>query len=242
MRDPYAVLGITRAASADQVRAAYRRLAAALHPDRNPGNAAAARRFKEVSEAYTKINSSPSGGAAAAAAAARPSVQVEEVSPVSAIGDVVGGFVDLLFGTTHATSKTRGPAVCKANVRIDRRAAALGTRREIEVPWDAPCASCAGGGAEPGESCLACNGSGRTGGNLGLVRIVATCRTCLGSGKSTRPCRDCGGAGASPRKERFDIDIPAGVRDGTRLLYRGAGLKDAFGRPLEILVDVAVEV
>jgi len=228
MADPYVVLGVVPGAPADQVRAAYRRLAAELHPDRNPGNPSAARRFREVSEAYTRINSgSP----------ARPTSRVEEVSPIFAVGDILGGFVDMLFGAAPSSSRT---SVCRAQLELDRRSASLGARRDVKVSWDAPCASCAGVGGEPGGPCGACGGSGRTGASLGLVRIVATCRTCMGSGRGTRPCRECGGVGAVPRRESIEVEIPAGVRDGARLVYRSAGLADAFGRPVEVWIDLTV--
>jgi len=229
MSDPYAVLGVARGSPANQVRAAYRRLAAELHPDRNPGNPSAERRFREVSEAYTKINSGSSP--------AKPSAQVEEVSPIIAMGDVVGGFFDMLFGTGQSPSRT---SVCRTQIEIDRRAAAVGTRREVQVSWDASCASCAGVGGEPAGPCALCGGSGRTGANLGLVRVVATCRTCKGSGHGTRPCRECGGAGAAPRRESVEVEIPAGVHNGARLVYRSMGHADALGRPVELWIDITV--
>jgi molecular chaperone DnaJ len=229
MADPYAILGIVHGAPADQVRAAYRRLAAEFHPDRNAGNPSAARRFREVSEAYTRITSGSSS--------ARTPVQVEEISPIFAMGDIVGGFVDILFGTGQSPNRT---SVCRARLELDRRSALLGAKREIQVSWDAPCVSCAGVGGEPAGPCGTCGGSGRTGASLGLVRVVATCRTCMGSGRGTRPCRECVGVGAAPRRESIEVEIPPGVRDGARLVYRSVGLADVLGRPVELWIDLTV--
>ena len=252
-KDYYATLGVAKDADAGTIKKAYRKLARDLHPDKNPGNAEAESRFKEVSEAYDVL-SDPKKRAEYDEARSlfggggfRPGGQygrsrgfdMSDLFGGGGGGGMGGDFTDLftnLFGGSGGTggapgTGTRGRgargADVSADVTLDFAAAVAGTTVPVRLSGTATCRTCLGSGAKPGTPvnvCPVCNGSGVTANNQGGFSFSQPCRHCRGSGHVVEdPCRDCGGTGTSVQTRTISVRIPAGVRDGAKLRIAGKG-------------------
>ncbi len=243
-RDYYEVLGVARAASADEVKKAYRKMAMQYHPDRNQGDKAAEAKFKEVSEAYEILSDAgkrrqydqyghegmkstfgPDGFNFS-----RDFTHVSDLQDLfgSLFGEGGGVFEDFMGGGRR-TSRT-GPqqgADLRFDLEIGFEEAMFGAQQEITLPVTEQCASCNGMGSEPGsteETCRHCGGRGAVISSSGFFQVRQTCPVCSGSGKMiTKPCRDCKGAGRVKNKKRLTLRIPAGVETGSRLRLAGRG-------------------
>jgi molecular chaperone DnaJ len=224
-RDYYEVLGVDRTASPEDIKQAYRKLAMRYHPDRNPGDATAEAKFKEVSEAYHVLGD-PERRAHFDRFGRMPAgvgpdfVDMSEMFE-SVLGDILSGFPG--FGRAR-----RGAGRdLKIEVEISLSEAAHGVERTVEFTRQVLCDRCAGRGAEPGTSvdpCPACGGRGEVRYQQGIFGITRPCGRCEGRGTLPRtPCQKCNGHGVVRKQERLAVTIPAGVEDGATRTVRSYG-------------------
>ena len=233
-RDYYEVLGVGRGASAEEIKKAYRKLAREYHPDRNPDDAKAEERFKEVQGAYDTLSDpakrkeydaggrmfggSGMGGAAPAG--------------FSDIGDIFS----TLFrrGGQGAAQAARGRDL-ETEVSLGFKEAMDGTEVTVTVPKQSTCKTCSGTGAKPGTmpvTCPRCNGRGIDSESQGFFSISQPCPSCGGAGQIIEePCPTCAGSGLTMQRKRYRVRIPAGVHDGTRIRVAGKGEDGARGGP-----------
>ena len=254
--DFYTLLGVDRQASGDDIKKAYRKLAMKHHPDRNPGDAAAEKKFKDISEAYEAL-----GDDQKRAAYDRFGHAAFEQGAGGAHahagfgGGFASGFADIfdeMFGE-FAQGRGRGPgrgsgqgADLRYNMEITLTDAFLGKKTNIRVPTSVQCGSCRGTGAAGAAApvtCVTCHGHGRVRSQSGFFTVERTCPNCQGSGKVIRePCRSCGGQGRVQKEKTLSVSIPAGVEDGTRIRLGGEGEAGLRGSPpgdLYIFLTVA---
>ncbi len=245
----YDTLGISRDASMEEIKRAYRRLARVHHPDANLGDPAAEERFKQVTSAY-EVLSDP-------ARRERYDTYGDDKAPPG-FGDFgdLGGISDLFstfFGGMGGTAQRRPPthgSDVLAEVTMTLEDAATGVERQVEVTAFGECSDCTGSGAAPGTHparCDSCGGSGelrevrRT--LLGNVMTAAPCARCGGSGRVIMdPCRTCGGAGRVKLTDTLTVSIPAGVDDGAHLRVTGrgeAGVRGGRSGDLYVAVRIA---
>lgn len=224
-RDYYEILGVDRAATPEEIKRAYRRLAHKYHPDKNPGDRTSEDRFKEASEAY-EVLGNPEKRATYDRFGA-----VGEGAGFGGFGEAGYGsvFEDLFegfFGGASRRTTSRG-ADLRYNLEIGLEEAVLGMEREITIPRLEQCASCKGSGAKPGTApatCRSCRGSGQVRYSQGFLTISQTCSACRGEGRVIEhACRDCRGTGRSRADRSLTVKIPAGVETGTRLKLTGEG-------------------
>src|SRR5216684_3502294 len=220
-RDYYEVLGLTRSASQDEVKRAYRKLAVKVHPDKNPDDPHAEEKFKELRAAYDRFGHSafePGGGFRGGFH--DPFDIFREV--FGGGGGIGGGIFETFFGgiAGQAEDRQRG-ADLRYDMQITLEEAAFGTEKEIEVRKLDACDTCGGTGAEPGSrsiSCPACGGRGQVISSRGFFQVSQTCPRCRGVGHIVeKPCRACDGEGRLEKPTRIKLKIPAGIADGSRL-------------------------
>ena len=242
-RDYYEVLGVDRAASDQEIKSAYRKLAMQYHPDRNPGNPEAEERFKECSEAYAVL--SDTGKRAqydqfGHAGVNGGSVQFDPSIFNDILGDLFGGdffgFGDL-FGSGSSRRRTRAQrgVDLREDLTLEFEEAAFGVKKEITYRRHEICDVCNGSGAAAGKSpttCSQCGGRGQVRYQQGFFTVSRTCPACGGVGSViTDPCKTCKGHGRVLRQRTKEIEIPAGVEDGMRVRLGEAGEVGAFGGP-----------
>ncbi|TWT47806.1 molecular chaperone DnaJ [Botrimarina hoheduenensis] len=237
-RDYYEVLGVSRDASGDTIATAYRKLAIKYHPDKNPGNDEAIASFKEAAQAFEVLNDSEKrsrydrfGHAGVNGAASGGGFSdVEDI--FSAFGDVFG---DLFGGGGGGRRGRRRGRDVRCDVSLTLHEAATGVTKTVEFQRHERCATCDGGGAAPGsskETCGYCGGAGRVIQSAGIVRMQTTCPACQGAGQTiSKPCNDCRGTGQRLRAVETEVNIPAGVDDGTRVRITGQGEPSPNGGP-----------
>lgn len=243
--DPYEVLGVSRGASEAEIKAAFRRLAAQHHPDRNPNDADAQTRFKRINQAY-QILSDPDKRAA------YDRYGEAAFSPGGAGGPDIADFGGLedLFGDLLGAFGFRGGdrGTLRKTIEISLEEAAHGARRELTYERLDLCSRCDGRGAEPStrvETCGACGGRGRVRFQQALfpIAVERPCSRCRGTGRiPTVPCSLCGGSGLSKAQRRLEIEIPPGIESGSVRIIEGGGNRQRPDRPagdLEIVVHVA---
>ncbi|WP_421707938.1 molecular chaperone DnaJ [Algihabitans sp.] len=253
-RDYYEVLGVDRKASAEELKKAYRKLAMKYHPDRNPGDSSAEQRFKEAAEAYTALKDEQSRAAydRFGHAAFEGGMGGGGGAGGARGGFDFGGFADIfdeMFGEFAGAARRSGPAHgadLRYNLEIDLEEAFSGKQTTIRVPTSVTCDVCDGTGAEPGTSpktCPTCGGRGRIRAQQGFFTIERTCPTCQGRGQIIEdPCRACGGIGTVQKEKTLQVNIPAGVEEGTRIRLAGEGEAGGRGGPagdLYIFLSVA---
>ncbi|HVY16782.1 MAG TPA: molecular chaperone DnaJ [Rhodopila sp.] len=233
-QDYYATLGVTRDASADDLKRAYRKLAMQYHPDRNPGDKQAETKFKDVNEAYDVLKDDQKrsaydrfGHAAFEGGGGGPGAGMGGFD-FSAAGDL-GDIFDQMFGMgRRGGARPRTGADLRQAVEIDLVDAFNGTKVNLRVATRVKCESCDGSGsADKGQAaatCPTCQGAGKVRAQQGFFLIERTCPTCNGQGRVIRnPCRICHGAGTVQRDRSLSVSIPAGVEDGTRIRLSGEG-------------------
>lgn len=258
-RDYYEVLGVDKNADDAALKKAYRALAKKYHPDMNPGDKEAEKKFKEASEAYAVLSDPEKrrqydqfghaafeGGAGGAGGFGGFDFNSAD------FGDIFGDIFGDLFGGRRSSGARSGPmkgANLRTSVRITFEEAVFGTEKEIELTVKEECKTCHGTGAKPGtspETCPKCGGKGQVvftqQSFFGTVRNVQTCPDCGGSGKIIKEkCQDCHGSGYVPMKKRFAVTIPAGIDNGQCKRLAGQGEPGVNGGPRgDVLVEVIV--
>lgn len=242
-RDYYEVLNVSRSASLDEIKKAYRRLAMQNHPDKNAGNKEAEERFKEISEAYEVLSDSDKRqrydqfGHAGVKSTFGPG-GFDFFRDFTHGADFQDIFGDLFGGSVFEDAFSRGTgrrgsarAARGADLRFDLEItfeeSVFGAEREITLPISQECSVCHGSGCEPGRSkevCRRCGGHGVVIAASGFFRIQQDCPACGGRGEVvTHPCRNCRGAGMVKNRQRLAIKIPPGVETGSRLRLGGKG-------------------
>ncbi len=238
-RDYYQVLGVSKNASPEEIKKAYRQAALKHHPDRNEGDPKAEESFKEAAEAY-EVLSDPHqrarydqfghAGVTHGAGGGRPFQDMDDI--FASFGDIfedvfgMGGFGG--FGPSRrGRSHVRRGRDLSVEMEIDFEEACFGVERTVEITRQETCEDCHGQGAAPGserKTCPRCHGSGQVGRNQGFFTITATCNECRGSGSVvTEPCRTCRGNGRLDRHKKMTVKVPPGVDDGNRLVLQGEG-------------------
>ncbi|MFM8979523.1 MAG: molecular chaperone DnaJ [Planctomycetia bacterium] len=240
-RDYYDVLGVAREASADDIKAAYRKLALKNHPDKNPGDKGAEERFKEAAEAYEVLSDADKR----AAYDRYGHAGVGGVAGFQDVRDIFGAFGDDLaseiFGSFFggAGGGRRGGPLRGRTLRVEIgltfEEMARGAAKPITHKRNEACGTCRGSGARDGAkpvACSTCRGQGRVSVNQGFFAIARPCPRCAGEGQVVEnPCTACGGAGLAPQKREIALQVPAGVPDGVILRVSGAGEHGPRGGP-----------
>lgn len=253
-RDYYEVLGVPHDASAEDIKRAYRKLAMANHPDRNPGDKEAEIRFKEAAEAYAVLSDDQKrarydryghAGVDGAAGGGGGFGSVEDI--FAHFGDMFsggGGIFEQFFGGGRG-GRRRGASL-RVDLRLTLEEVAEGARKKVEIQRPETCGTCKGSGAKPGTepvSCRTCGGVGQVAVNQGFLSIRQTCPSCRGAGSTIEhPCRTCHGRGVTPKRASIDIRIPAGIEEGHVERIPGQGEPGEHGGPPgDLVVVVHVE-
>ena len=256
-RDYYEVLGVSKGASADEIKKGYRQKAKELHPDRNSDNPDAEAQFKEANEAYEVLKDADKkaaydrfGHAAfeGGMGGGRPGAggQGDFASAFSDVfddlfGDMMGG----RRGGGGGNRAVRGSDL-RYNLRISLEEAFSGLQKTVQVPTAVGCDVCDGSGAQGGAeptTCPTCSGMGKVRAQQGFFTVERTCPTCSGMGQIIQnPCTNCGGAGRVEKDRSLSVNIPAGVETGTRIRLAGEGEAGLRGGPtgdLYIFIEVS---
>ena len=256
-RDYYEVLGVSKDADDATLKKAYRKVAKKYHPDVNPGDAEAEKKFKEASEAYAVLSDPDKrrqydqfghaafeGGAGGAGGFDFSGADFSDI-----FGDIFG---DLFGGGRRGGRASQGPRQgmnIRKSVRITFEEAVFGCEKELDVVLKDPCTTCNGTGSKPGtspETCPKCGGKGQVvytqQSFFGTVQNVQTCPDCHGSGKIVREkCSDCGGTGYVSSRKKISVSIPAGIDNGQSVRIREKGEPGVNGGPRgDLLVEVMV--
>lgn len=251
-KDYYGTLGVSRDADDEAMKKAYRKLALKYHPDRNPDDKEAERKFKEASEAYAVLSDQ------------QKRAQYDQFGHVEGMGEGMGGFdfgtfggfgdifgdifSDFFGGTSRAGGRRgvqRG-ADLQYNMEISFDQAAFGHTTEVDIPMLSTCDQCGGIGAKSSrdvEVCPVCQGTGQQRMQQGFFTVATTCTRCRGSGKFIRsPCPKCHGAGRVREHRKLRVNVPAGVDTGARLKLSGEG-EDGVGggRSGDLYISIAVK-
>ncbi len=248
-RDYYDTLGVSKGASADELKKAYRSKAKELHPDRNPDNPTAEADFKEVNEAYDILKDAEKkaaydrfghaafeGGTGASAGGGGFRPQGGDFSSAfsDVFDDLFGDFMGGGGGRQRGGQTTRGSDL-RYNLRVSLEDAFEGKQTVINVPGSTACEGCNGtgaaGGAEP-TTCPTCSGMGKVRAQQGFFTIERSCPTCNGRGQTIKdPCTSCSGQGRVQKDRSLNVNIPAGVETGTRIRLAGEGEAGLRGGP-----------
>ncbi|MBX9725799.1 MAG: molecular chaperone DnaJ [Rickettsiales bacterium] len=237
--DFYTTLGVSKGASEDDLKKAYRKLAMQYHPDRNAGNAEAEKKFKSVSEAYDVLKDpqkraaydrfgheafnggmgQAGGGGGGGFSAGGSFSDIFE--------DLFSEFTGRRGGGAQAQSSAARGSDLRFNLDIELEDAFKGRQQTIKVTTSAACESCEGSGAQKGsapETCGTCNGRGAVRAQQGFFTVERSCTTCQGTGKVIKnPCKTCAGSGRTRKEKSLSVSIPAGVEEGTRIRLAGEG-------------------
>ena len=247
-RDYYEVLGVSKTATDDELKKAYRKLAKQYHPDANPNNKEEAeKKFKEINEAYETLSNpqkrkmydqfgpdGPQGFGGGTGGANYYSTGFDGFSDFGDIGDIFSSFFGGGFGGRSSRKNNNGPvqgADLKYSLDITFEEAFLGTEKEISITRSEICTACGGNGAKPGtviDKCNVCGGTGQIrqiqNTILGQMQTTRTCSTCNGTGKIIKqPCEICKGKGKVRKQTKIKVKIPAGIDDNQTIVLRGEG-------------------
>ena len=240
LKDPYVALGVDKKASDEEIKKAYRKLARRYHPDKNPGDSKAEERFKEVQQAYS-ILSDPkkrreydAGGGIFGGGGFDPGA-FRSGNFGGGLGDILSDLFGGAGGRAGGAPRPERGRDLETDVHISFEQAMEGAQVPVTVPVAAPCKTCHGTGAKPGTTpqvCSRCNGRGVEAQSQGLFSISQPCGKCGGTGTEiTDPCPTCNGSGQTRQIKRYKVNIPAGVRDGSRVRLAGKGEAGQRGGP-----------
>ncbi len=237
-KDYYEVLGLSRQASNDEIKKAFKKLAMKHHPDRNPDNPKSEESFKEAKEAY-EILSDPQKRSAYdqyGHAGVDQSMGGAGAGGFNDFGDSFGDiFGDIFGGRQNQRSDVYRGADLRYNMEISLEKAAKGTETKIKIPVLVGCKSCDSSGAKKGTSpstCTTCQGHGQVRMQQGFFSVQQTCNKCHGSGKViNNPCHNCSGTGRLKENKTLSVKIPEGVDDGDRIRLSGEGEAGINGGP-----------
>ena len=231
--DYYKALGVSREASAEEIKKAYRRLARENHPDRNPDDAAAEDRFKTIQQAYDTLSDPEkrkqydAGGMFGGFGGARG-------GPAGFASDI-GDIFSTIFGRGGPDARAVAGADLETEIRLSFDQAVNGSQISVSVPKLERCQTCRGSGAKPGTSpslCPRCGGRGIDAQSQGFFSISQPCPQCGGTGAVIDdPCATCGGSGLTRQTKRYRVNVPPGVQDGTRIKLAGKGEAGPRGGP-----------
>ena len=236
----YETLECPKGATIENLKSSYRKLAMKFHPDKNPGDATAEIKFKEINEAYDVLKDDQKRaaydrfghaafeGGMGGARAGNP------FDFAGSFSDVFEDFFGDLMGGRQRQRRNRGQDL-RYNLEITLEEAYAGRSAEIKVPTQVSCEACSGSGAEKGhdpETCPTCAGHGKVRATQGFFTIERSCSACRGSGKIIRhPCKSCRGAGVVEKERILNVDVPPGVEEGTRIRLSGEGAAGMNGGP-----------
>jgi molecular chaperone DnaJ len=263
-KDYYRTLGVDKGATAKEITKAYRKLARDLHPDKNPGNAAAEEKFKELAAAYDVLGDDAkrkeydevramgpmSGMGGRAGGPGGFTFNVEDMGGAGGLGDLFGSMFGRgapgrgRSGAASGVGPRRGADIT-AQLTVDFKDAVHGITTTLYLTTDARCSTCHGSGAKPGTSpvvCSACGGRGVVDDNQGMFSFSSPCRVCGGQGTRIEdPCPTCRGTGEEKRQREVKTRIPAGVKDGQTIRLKGRGGPGRNGGPNgDLLVELKV--
>lgn len=262
-RDLYEVLGLSKGASEDDIKKAYRKLAKQYHPDLNPGDQTAEQKMKEVNAAYEVLSDKekkgrydqfghagidPSYGAGAGAGAGGGFGGFDDIDLGDIFGNIFGGGFGFGGQQQRKTGPRRGEHI-RVSLTLTFEEAAFGCDKSVKITRSESCGECGGTGAQKGthaETCSTCNGTGqvrtqqRTA--FGVFASSGPCQACGGTGKIIKsPCEKCRGTGKVRRERTIKVKIPAGIDDGQTISIRGEGNSGAQGGPAgDLYVSVTV--
>ena len=253
-KDFYKILNVSKGASADELKKAYRKLAMQYHPDKNPGDKKAEQKFREISEAYDVLRDDQKraaydryGSSVFEQGGFNPNAGTSGFGGFGFGGNGGGGFtanfadiIDEMFGEfggsgQGAHSLQQPGSDVRFNLEISLEESFNGTTARVKYATGTVCEGCKGSGGEAGStpiSCPSCKGHGKTRSQQGFFTIERTCHACGGVGKTiSSPCRKCSGAGRVKREKNLEVKIPAGVEDGTRIRVSKEGEAGLRGGP-----------
>ncbi len=263
-RDFYEVLGLSRGASDQDLKAAFRKFAKQHHPDRNPGDKESEVRFKEVNEAYQILSDSQKraaydqfghaafeggGGVGAGGAGFGPDFGMSMADIFDDLFGAMGGS----RGRSGGAGGQRGPRTARErgddlryNLEVSLKDAFEGKTAQIRVPTSVACDTCAGTGARTGtksSTCSTCGGAGKVRASQGFFTIERTCPACHGRGEVIdSPCTSCSGAGRVTKERTLSVSIPSGVEDGTRIRLAGEGEAGVRGgQPGDLYIFLSIK-
>ncbi|TNM66536.1 molecular chaperone DnaJ [Aliirhizobium smilacinae] len=241
--DFYEILGVAKSADEKELKSAFRKMAMKYHPDKNPGDAEAEKKFKELNEAYETLKDPQKR--AAYDRYGHAAFEQGGMGGGGGFGGAQGGFSDIfedIFGEMMGGGRARRSAGgrergadLRYNMEISLEEAYNGKTAQIRVPTSITCDVCSGSGAKPGtqpKTCGTCQGSGRVRASQGFFSVERTCPTCHGRGQTiSDPCDKCHGQGRVTEERSLSVNIPAGIEDGTRIRLQGEGEAGARGGP-----------
>jgi molecular chaperone DnaJ len=237
---PYETLGVSKTASQDEIKKAYRKLARQYHPDRNPGDDEAEARFKEVQAAYDLLSDAEKrkaydqfgtadGRVGGPGQGAPWTTFAEGFDLGDLFGNIFGG------GAARGRPQPQRGADIEAVVNLSFEDSLRGIETKIPVEVETACSRCGGTGAQPGTApviCPQCQGRGVLAESQGLFSLSQPCPRCRGNGTIIEhPCPQCHGSGRERRTKRYSVKIPAGAKDGTRIRLKGKGEAGVSGAP-----------
>lgn len=247
-QDYYELLQLSRGASEAEIKKAYRKLAMKYHPDRNPDDASAEEKFKEIQQAYSILSDKNKRAAYDQFGHAGVDPSNAGGSGFSGFGDVFEDIFENIFSGGRGSRQSRGQrgSDLQFNIQLTLEEAASGKEVEITVPRHGSCGTCNGSGAKKGTSpkdCETCAGMGQVRIQQGFFSIQQTCPTCHGEGKViTDPCTNCHGHGRVRESKKLTVKIPAGVDNGDRVRLGGEGEAGAHGGgPGDLYVQINVK-
>jgi molecular chaperone DnaJ len=246
-KDYYEILGVSPDASPEEIKKAYRKLAHAHHPDKNPGDTSAEERFKEIGEAYAVLSDTEKRESYNRfGTAGRGAEGVGDFDP--GFGNIFDDIFEGFFGgrAGRSTRSAHRGADLRYNLEIRFEDAASGVEKEIVIPRLETCATCRGSGAKPGSQpvvCKTCRGTGQVRFSQGFLTVSQTCSRCRGEGRIVEhPCAACRGLGQTKAERTLTVKVPAGVETGTRLKLAGEGEAGVRGGgPGDLYVVIVVK-